>query len=162
MICPQCDTSDTKKTTNYCMKSYTLHTPADSTPFLRKWADSDFYNKAIVLGIDIGLQGIGVYLRRGPQELFAKTLLFEVPETGRLESRRQKRAWRHTRKNRATRRSRLKTLMEKHAVPWVTDEVLSKTDPFLLRHRAITGKLASSEALSICIRHLVDHRGFDY
>ena len=145
------------------MKTYVLQPSAEEQhPAVRKWQESDFYNKAVVLGIDIGLQGIGVYLRRGPQEIFAKTLLFEVPETGRLESRRQKRAWRHTRNNRATRRSRLKTLMANHDIPWVADEVLSKTDPFLLRHRAITGKLASSEALSICIRHLVDHRGFDY
>lgn len=145
------------------MKTYILNTsPADQHPAVRKWQESDFYNKAVVLGIDIGLQGIGVYLRKGRRELFAKTLLFEVPETGRLESRRQKRAWRHARKNRATRRSRLKVLLEKQEIPWVADEVLSKTDPFLLRHRAITGRLASAEALSICIRHLVDHRGFDY
>lgn len=145
------------------MKKYTLTTsPEDHNPAVRKWQESDFYNKSVVLGIDIGLSGIGVYLRKGQQELFAKTLLFEVPETGRLEARRQKRAWRHARKNRATRRVRLKALMEKHGIPWVNDEVLSKTDPFILRHRAITGKLASSEALSICIRHLVDHRGFDY
>ncbi len=145
------------------MKNYILHSsPEEQHPAVRKWQESDFYSRAVVLGIDIGLQGIGVYLRKGREELFAKTLLFEVPETGRLEGRRQKRAWRHARKNRATRRSRLKVLMEKHGIPWVADEVLSKTDPFLLRHRAITGKLASSEALSICIRHLVDHRGFDY
>jgi hypothetical protein len=145
------------------MKTYILNTsPADQHPAVRKWQESDFYNKAVVLGIDIGLQGIGVYLRKGRRELFAKTLLFEVPETGRLESRRQKRAWRHARKNRATRRSRLKVLLEKQEIPWVADEVLSKTDPFILRHRATTGKLASTEALSICIRHLVDHRGFDY
>ena len=144
------------------MKHYILNTPDDSKPYLRKWTESDFYRKAVVLGIDIGLQGIGIYLRKGDQELYAKTLLFEVPETGRLEGRRQKRAWRHARKNRATRRSRLRVLMEKHGLPWVADDVLSKTDPFLLRYRAITGKLASLEALSICIRHLVDHRGFDY
>jgi hypothetical protein len=145
------------------MKTYILNTsPADQHPAVSKWQESDFYNKAVVLGIDIGLQGIGVYLRKGRRELFAKTLLFEVPETGRLESRRQKRAWRHARKNRATRRSRLKVLLEKQEIPWVADEVLSKTDPFILRHRATTGKLASTEALSICIRHLVDHRGFDY
>jgi hypothetical protein len=145
------------------MKNYILHSsPEDQHPAVQKWQESDFYSRAVVLGIDIGLQGIGVYLRKGREELFAKTLLFEVPETGRLEARRQKRAWRHTRKNRATRRARLKKLMEKHGIPWVADEVLSKTDPFILRHRAITGKLASSEALSICIRHLVDHRGFDY
>jgi len=145
------------------MKTYTLNSPPeDQSPVVRKWQESDFYSKAVVLGIDIGLQGIGVYLRKGPQELYAKTLLFDVPETGRLEARRQKRAWRHARKTRATRRVRLKALMERHGIPWVADEVLSKTDPFSLRHRAITGQLASPEALSICLRHLVDHRGFDY
>ena len=145
------------------MKTYVLQpSPKEQHPAVLKWQESEFYNKAVVLGIDIGLQGIGVYLRKGREELFAKTLLFEVPETGRLEARRQKRAWRHARKNRATRRVRLKKLMEGQGIPWVAEEILSKTDPFLLRHRAITGKLASSEALSICIRHLVDHRGFDY
>jgi hypothetical protein len=145
------------------MKSYVLQAESVNLPLVANdWLQHDFYRESVVLGIDIGLQGIGIYLRKGRRELYAKTLLFEVPETGRLESRRQKRAWRHARKNRATRRSRLKTIMHRHGLPWVEDEVLSKTDPFLLRARAIQGKLASPEALSICIRHLVDHRGFDY
>jgi 5-methylcytosine-specific restriction endonuclease McrA len=145
------------------MKTYILDSNTQGEhPSLKKWLASDFYNRSVVLGIDIGLEGIGVYLRKGREELFAKTFLFDVPETGRLEARRQKRAWRHARKNRATRQKRLKALMERYGLPWVSDEVLSKTDPFHLRHRAITGGIGSAEALSICIRHLVDHRGFDY
>jgi hypothetical protein len=145
------------------MKTYVLETnPSGSTPSSEKWTDSPFYKSALVMGIDIGLEGIGVYLRKGAEELYAKTFLFDVPETGRLEGRRQKRAWRHARKNRATRRKRLKSLMETHGLHWVSDDVLSKTDPFQLRHRAVTTGIASAEALSICIRHLVDHRGFDY
>lgn len=148
------------------MKTYTLDAPSGCDSPLSaasaKWTTSPFYTSALVMGVDIGLEGIGVYLRKGREELFAKTFLFDVPETGRLEARRQKRAWRHARKNRATRRKRLKALMDTHGLPWVPDEVLSKTDPFQLRHRAITSGVASSEALSICIRHLVDHRGFDY
>ena len=57
---------------------------------------------------------------------------------------------------------RLKELFEKHGLPWVSDEVMSRTDPFKLRYRAITGKLASKEALSICIRSCVLRRGYDY
>ena len=30
------------------------------------------------------------------------------------------------------------------------------------RHRAVTGKLGSPEALVVCIRHIVKHRGYDY
>lgn len=145
------------------MKTYTLHSaPPQGGEASAKWSEAPFYKSALVMGIDIGLEGIGVYLRKGPKEIFAKTFLFDVPETGRLEGRRQKRAWRHARKNRATRRKRLNALMEKHGLPWVADDVLTKTDPFQLRHRAITTGVASPEALSICIRHLVDHRGFDY
>jgi len=145
------------------MKTYILNGATHGGgPSSVKWSEAPFYESALVLGVDIGLEGIGVYLRKGREELFAKTFLFDVPETGRLEGRRQKRAWRHARKNRATRRKRLKSLMEKHGLPWVADEVLTKTDPFQLRHRAITNGIASPEALSICIRHLVDHRGFDY
>ena len=145
------------------MKTYTLDGVSGSeAPTLQKWHSSPFYTSALVLGVDIGLEGIGVYLRKGREELFAKTFLIDVPDTGRLEARRQKRAWRHARKNRATRRKRLKSLMEAHVLPWVSDEVLSKTDPFQLRHRAITSGVSSAEAVSICIRHLVDHRGFDY
>ena len=39
---------------------------------------------------------------------------------------------------------------------------MSRAHPYRERHRAITKGVASPEALSICIRHCVMHRGFDY
>jgi hypothetical protein len=64
------------------MRSYNLIPSHKEQPSPGKSTESDFYTKAVVLGIDIGIQGVGVYLRKGAQEIFAKTLLFEVPETG--------------------------------------------------------------------------------
>lgn len=60
---------------------------------------------------------------------------------------------------------RLKKLFEEHGLPWVSDEVMSRSDPYALRYRAINPKgngLASAEALSICIRSLVSLRGYDF
>lgn len=127
-----------------------------------RWAIHPFYASAVVLGIDVGLEGIGVYVRKGREQLYAKTLLYDLPAPDRLLLRRQFRAARHCRKNRRRRLRRLQRLMEAHGLPWLPDEVLSRSDPFQLRHRAIEKRLASREALSICIRHLVAHRGYDY
>lgn len=127
-----------------------------------KWQEHEFYRSAVVLGLDIGLDGIGIYLRRGLREVFARTLDFELPEAEALAGRRQKRAWRHCRKNRATRLHRLEMLFKKHGLPWLTEDRMSRALPFRERHRAITTGVASPEALSICIRHCVMHRGFDY
>jgi len=131
---------------------------------LPKWQDHEFYTSSLVLGIDIGLEGIGVFLRRGPQTLYEKTLIYRIPQTNALGQRRQYRAARRCRKNRRTRLKRLEKLFRHHGLPWFEgdDDALTRSDPFLLRHRALTKKLASQEALSICIRHLVTHRGYEY
>lgn len=126
------------------------------------WQQHSFYQEATVLAVDIGLEGIGVHLRQGPHVIHARTLMFEMPDVGRLEGRRQKRAWRHCRLNRAVRMKRLQKLFEKHVLPWVDDEAYSSTKPFELRHRAVTGKLASAHAVANCIRHCVMHRGYEY
>lgn len=128
----------------------------------QQWQQHDFYSKAVVLGLDIGLDGIGIYLRRGAKEIFARTLDFELPEAEALAGRRQKRAWRHCRKNRKTRLHRLKLLFAKHGLPWLPEERMSRAHPYRERYRAVTKGVASPEALSICIRHCVMHRGFDY
>ncbi len=39
---------------------------------------------------------------------------------------------------------------------------MSRANPFRERYRGATKGVASPEALSICIRHCVAHRGFDY
>ena len=50
----------------------------------RQWQEHEFYRSAVVLGLDIGLDGIGIYLRRGLKEIFARTLDFELPEAEAL------------------------------------------------------------------------------
>lgn len=123
---------------------------------------SFFAPDTVVLGLDIGIEGIGITIRKGQEWIYSKSLLVDLPEAEALATRRAFRASRHARKNRKKRMMRLKQLFEKHGLPWVDDDVMSRTDPFKLRYRAITGKLASKEALSICIRSCVLRRGYDY
>lgn len=130
---------------------------------IEKWQQDPFFAPdTVVLGIDIGVEGIGIAVRKGAELLYCKSLIMELPESAALKKRRQRRAARRARKNRHTRMYRLHKLFEKHGLPWVSDEIMSKSDPFVLRYRAINGKLASKEALSICIRSVVDHRGYDF
>jgi hypothetical protein len=129
------------------------------------WSSHEFYNSAVVLGIDIGIEGIGLYLRRGPEEIWAKSVQMELPEAEPLKNRRQMRAARHCRKNRKLRTRRLKSLMETHGLPWPDDKQMGndgRSDPFILRHRALNQGVGSPLALAICIRHAVTHRGYDY
>ncbi len=130
---------------------------------LTYWSGHDFYAPDTVsLGIDIGIEGIGIAVRKGTDLLYCKTLLVDLPEAQALATRRAFRASRHARKNRRTRMRRLQALFARHGLPWVSDDVMASSDPFKLRHRAITKTLASREALSICIRSCVLRRGYDY
>ena len=133
-------------------------------PLAEEWKKHPFYQSASVLGLDIGLKGIGVCVRRGPEIVYARTWVYDVPEAERLAFRRAQRAARHCRSNRRTRLKRLRKLMELHGLPWVDEgsRAMRATDPFVLRHRAVTKLLASKEALSMAIRHCVTHRGYDY
>lgn len=134
-----------------------------ATAVATKWNNSPFFAPdTVVLGLDIGIEGIGITVRRGQDWIYSKTLLVDLPEAQALAERRAFRASRHARKNRKTRMRRLKELFLRHNLPWVSDDVMSRSDPFKLRYRAITGKLASREALSICIRSCVLRRGYDY
>ena len=127
-----------------------------------QWLTQSFFKESVVLAVDIGIEGIGICLRKGPDIIVNKTLVFDLPEAEALKKRRQFRAARHCRKNRKTRMHRLRKLFNKHGLPWPTLDVLSRTDPFVLRHRAIAGLLASPFALAIAIRHLVLRRGYDF
>lgn len=130
---------------------------------LNYWTQHDFFAPdTVTLGIDIGMEGIGIAVRKGTDLLYCKTLLVDLPEAQALAQRRAFRASRHARKNRRTRMRRLKALFEKHGLPWVDDDIMARSDPFMLRHRALTKTLASREALSICIRSCVLRRGYDY
>jgi hypothetical protein len=97
------------------MNEYILRQP-DLKLQSEEWLKHEFYRSAVVLGIDIGLEGIGLYLRRGPSEIFARSVILELPQTEALADRRAKRAWRHCRKNRKRRLHRLKMLFEKHGL----------------------------------------------
>jgi hypothetical protein len=140
--------------------------PEEYDSLLATWKSHPFYTSAVVLGLDVGLEGIGVCVRRGREVLYAKTWLYDVPAAARLEGRRQLRGARHCRGNRNTRLHRLRQLFAKHGLPWLADDssALRNSDPFILRHRAVSSAngLASREALSIAIRHCVAHRGHDY
>lgn len=139
------------------------HFTPEAQSSLEFWNNDPFYApETVVLGLDIGIEGIGITVRRGKEWLYSKTLLVDLPEAEALAERRAFRASRHARKNRKTRMRRLKELFVKHALPWVDDDIMSRSDPFKLRYRAITGTLASKEALSICIRSCVLRRGYDY
>lgn len=143
--------------------STTPDTTTAATAVATKWNNSPFFAPdSVVLGLDIGIEGIGITVRRGQEWIYSKTLLVDLPEAQALAERRAFRASRHARKNRKTRMRRLKELFLRHNLPWVSDDVMSRSDPFKLRYRAITGKLASREALSICIRSCVLRRGYDY
>lgn len=141
-------------------KTDTQNNIANSLQF---WKNHNFYAPdTIVLGLDIGIEGIGIAVRKGQELIYCKTLLINLPSSKPLAKRRAFRASRHARKNRKTRMRRLKSLFEKHGLPWVNKDIMSRSDPFKLRYRAINGKLASKEALSICIRSCVLRRGYDY
>lgn len=130
------------------------------------WAH--FYNKALVLGLDIGIEGIGVWLRKGRAPLFAHTFLVSLPEAAPLAKRRAKRAWRHARESRKHREKLLKEWIVRHGLlsQAALDEMWAKPKaferPFEHRHRAIHSGVPSAHCLVICLRHIVKHRGFDY
>lgn len=134
------------------------------------WQQHKFYKTALVLGIDIGLEGIGIYLRKGREEVFAKTVDVNnvLPGANALENRRQMRHGRRNRANKRTRLSRLDALLMKHGLPlpWKDNKpAYENSDPFKLRHRAAREEgngLNSKEALSIAIRSCVALRGYDY
>lgn len=134
------------------------------------WSQHPFYTSALVLGLDIGIEGIGVWLRQGRGILFAQTFLVSIPEAAPLAGRRQKRAWRRARASRRHRDHLFKQwiidfqLLPKVEVERLWSDLKTFQTPFELRHRAMVEKktLASPHALISCMRQLVRHRGYDY
>ncbi len=127
------------------------------------WANDPFYTSAIVLGIDIGIEGIGVWLRKGRPYIYARTFRFQTPEAAPLRGRRLLRGGRRCRQSERHRQSRLKHFCADFDLPWT--DLQDKKDgdgPFKLRLRAVRSKLASKEALVVCLRHIIRHRGYDY
>ncbi|MCX6971249.1 MAG: hypothetical protein NTV93_14010 [Verrucomicrobia bacterium] len=145
------------------MKKYHLtESPEVPTSAVARWKSHPFYASSVVLGVDVGIEGIGVAVRKGQEIVYAASWIFDWPKS--LADRRGKRAWRHCRKNLQIRLKRLEDLFQKHGLPWFSDraDALLRSDPFELRWRGITSHLGSKEALSIAIRHVVAHRGYDY
>src|SRR5260370_42678750 len=82
------------------------------------WLQHEFYRTAVVLGIDIGLEGIGLYLRRGTTEVFARSGVMELPEAEALAGRRQKLGLRRWRNDRKRRMQRAKVLFRQTGPAW--------------------------------------------
>lgn len=157
---------------------YVLHSPSKntSTPEAEiekhsaKWLDHPFYKSALVLGLDIGIEGIGIWLRKGPTPLFAQTIVVELPEASPLAKRRANRAARRSRVSCKKREAMLKSWVVRYGL--LTEERVNEIweNPSIFqrgfehRYRAIqkSGALKSPEALVSCIRHCLQHRGFDY
>jgi hypothetical protein len=137
-------------------------------PMARNWMEHDFYKSALVLGLDIGIEGIGVWLRKGRDPIFARSFMVTLPEAAPLKNRRAKRAQRHARQSLKQREAMLRQWIVRHGLltqerldeRWNNPSVFERA--FEHRYRAITGKVGSPECLVVCIRHIVRHRGFDY
>lgn len=142
---------------------YILKPAPGSTSSPYDWANDPFYKSAIALGIDIGIEGIGVWLRKGRNHVYARTFLFNTPEAAPLKGRRLLRGGRRCRQSEQHREVLLKQFCAEFDLPWteIKDEE-NEDGPFKLRLRAVRSKLASKEALVVCLRHIIKHRGYDY
>ncbi|MDB6124229.1 MAG: hypothetical protein JWQ71_3222 [Pedosphaera sp.] len=142
---------------------YKLNPAPGSTLAPYDWVNDPFYKTAIVLGIDIGIEGIGIWLRKGRNHVYARTFLFNTPEAAPLKGRRLLRGGRRCRQSEQHREVLLKQFCAEFDLPWteIKDEE-NEDGPFKLRLRAVRSKLASKEALVVCLRHIIKHRGYDY
>jgi len=125
----------------------------------KRWKEDPFYTEAVVLGLDIGIEGIGVAVRQGPEVIFRRTYMVSLPESAALQGRRLMRSARRCRKQRRRRDFLLRMFCEKHLEgAWspITKRVLEH------RLRAIEGKLGSPHALVQCLRHIIARRGYSY
>ena len=170
---PQLNRTHPQKSSMPNKKDYPLKSVAENPAV--KWSTHEFYQSAVVLGLDIGIEGIGVWLRKGRKPLFYRTFKVTLPDAAPLESRRQKRTGRRTRQSRKHRDYLLRQWCQKWRLINEKDlqrlfaapkkgEKSETHKPFDLRLRAITEgkKLGGPQALVICLRHIVRHRGFDY
>ncbi|MCX7818792.1 MAG: hypothetical protein N2652_06265 [Kiritimatiellae bacterium] len=155
---------------NACPLAQSTANPEERRAILQRWENHEFYRSAVVLGVDVGVEGIGIWLRKGPECLFRGTFLVPLPEAAPLQMRRQLRAVRHARRARQQRDRRLKEWVVKYGLLsaqqagqlWANPRAFERA--FEHRWRAIAGAqpLASPEALVVCIRHCVRHRGYDH
>ena len=159
------------------MKDYILQlSPQNPAPSAQWTREHPFYSQALVLAIDVGIEGIGLALRKGGDVLWAQTFEVSLPDAAPLANRRAKRAGRRTRLSRRVRDRELKQWCVDYGLLtqsqanrlWGAENALNDEDPrfakrvFEHRLRAVTTGVASAEAVAVCLRHLVKHRGFDY
>lgn len=116
--------------------------------------------------MDIGLEGIGVWLRSGLKPIYYRTFLFETPDAAPLEGRRGLRAGRRCRQAEQRREVMLKQFCADFGLPWVTITDKGHDDgPFRFRWLATrkdTDGLRDVRAFSACLRHIIRHRGYDW
>ncbi len=137
---------------------------------LKRWQEHEFYRSAVVLGLDVGVEGIGVWVRKGPTCIFRGTFVVPLPVAAPLRNRRLLRAGRHAREAGRRRDRMLKDWVVKYGLlpPERVEQLWNNPAAFERafehRWRAIAGEkpLASPEALMVCIRHCVRHRGYDH
>jgi hypothetical protein len=125
----------------------------------KRWKEDPFYTEAVVVGLDIGIEGIGVAVRKGPEVIYRRTFMVSLPKSAALEGRRLMRSARRCRKQRRRRDFLLRMFCEKHlGGAWspITKRVLEH------RLRAVESELKSPHALVQCLRHIVAHRGYSY
>ncbi len=156
------------------MKSQAIQSPAEYAAvrraILERWQSHEFYRSAVVLGLDVGIEGIGVWLRKGSECLFRGTFVTSLPTAAPLAGRRLLRAGRHARQSRRRRDRMLKEwvvgygLLDRARADalWANPRAFERA--YEHRWRAISEEkaLASPEALVVCIRHCVRHRGYDH
>ena len=153
------------KTLSTCLSimDYKLNPTPGAPVAACDWTNEPFYISAIVLGVDIGIEGIGVWLRKGRDYVYARTFLFNTPEAAPLKGRRLLRGGRRCRQSEQHREVLLKQFCAEFDLPWTEIKDAENEDgPFKLRLRAARFKLASKEALVVCLRHIIKHRGYDY
>ncbi|MBM3843965.1 MAG: hypothetical protein FJ397_12010 [Verrucomicrobia bacterium] len=127
------------------------------------WSSHEFYRRSLVLGIDIGLSYIGIYLRLGDQPLVGETVVYSSRDS--LVQRRQLRHLRRNRRSLRQRVFRLRQWCARFGLPWAprADWQPAMERAFLLRHRgeAEPGSLSPGE-LVVCLRHILGLRGYDW
>lgn len=128
----------------------------------KAWKAHPFYTEQVVLGIDIGIEGIGIYIRKGQEAIFGQTYLVDLPEAAPLANRRLKRAMRRSRASARHRDFLFRGWCEQFGIPLVDGDAKARSDAWKTRFRAATKGVASAQAISICLRHILGRRGFSY
>jgi hypothetical protein len=138
--------------------------PVPGTPVPFDWKNDPFYTSAVVLGIDIGIEGIGIWLRKGLAPIYYRTFIFETPNAAPLENRRGLRAGRRCRQAEQRREVALKIFCSDFGLPWVEITDKGRDDgPFRFRWiatRKDTDGLRDIRAFTACLRHIIRHRGY--